>query len=95
MVKQTEPGADISAVLWRRKVEDGLKGLLAWSDTIKCNREASKFNNVRGKHKLLRVEGNAIRSTHVQHFDGMEEGLLDVSVPETGIVNTLDASLDV
>lgn len=95
MVDESKPGAYVSDVGWCRKVTDCIKILCAWPHTVKGDLESRKLDSVSSKHKLVRVEYDAIVAAEVKPVDCLEKALCEVICPEEGVIDALSLVGDV
>lgn len=74
---------------------DGVKVLLAWPHIVRGDLESRKLDSVMTKHKLVRVEGDAMASADVEPVNCLEEALGEVVCPEQRVVDALGLVRDV
>ena len=95
LVDESKPRANIGDGFWFRKIQNCLKELLAWPDTICCDLETSEFNSVLSKDELIGVEGDPIPAAYVQPVACLIEAFFHVVGPQEGVVDTLCLVWDV
>ena len=90
MVNQSEPGANVDFVLWRREVPYGSNDVVGWSIPIHGYLKSGELDALTGELKFFRVKYDSIISTEFDMMEGVPERAFDVIVVQQSVVDTTD-----